>query len=432
MTTDVNTPVEFAVDEGEFDFAELLENYDYDKPKRGDILEGVILSVSEDEVIVDVGVKRDGFVPRRDLERLDDDLRSSLVAGNDIAVYVLRPFNHDDDLIVSINKALEVVDWKRAVEMLGSEELIQGEVSAANKGGVVVNFGRLRGFVPQSQLVSVPRGVHRDALMDAKKELVGSKIPLKVIEVERERNRLILSERAAQTDVRVKRLTDLKEKEGEIVTGRVVSLVSYGVFVDLGTVDGLVHISEMDWTHVDNPGDVVEVGDEIEVRVEEVDVDRERISLSRKAAMPNPWDEILDHYAVGDLVTGTVTKAVDFGLFVELPNGLEGLVHLSQMSSYSPEHPRELVDPGDEVPVRVIEIDTERQRISLSFDKVSTEEEMAWLAERTDEDEAAAAEADATEVDMEAEPEEEAPPEMNAEALESAGDAMDAVEELVS
>jgi len=361
-------------------FGEMLEAYDYDQPRRSDILKGTIMVIDDTEILVDVGLKRDAFVPRTDLDRLPEDLVESLVPGQEIHVFVLRPHNRDGQLIVSINKALQREDWLKAEEIMNSGEVIEASVVGKNRGGLLVNFGRLTGFVPQSHVVAIPRGTHGDQLVDAKADLVGETLSLTVIEVNRRRNRLILSEREARQAARQQRMKELEP--GSVVTGKVVSLVDFGAFVDIGGVDGLIHISNLDRNYVSHPSEVLSMGDEVEVRIDEIDVERERISLNRAVLQPDPWDEIDKYYSIGDLVTGTVSNIADFGIFVEIPHSLEGLVHVSELSTYGVTNPADLVAPGDEILVRILDIDRTQQRISLSVDAVTVAEQEKWLHER--------------------------------------------------
>jgi small subunit ribosomal protein S1 len=367
-------------------FPDLLRKYDYRSPRRGQILQGEVLKVHDDAVLVDVGVKRDAFVPRKDLERLDDTTLEQLEPGAEVKVYVLQPQSRKGDLIVSINKALEHEDWARADDLMHNGETVEAEVTSTNRGGVLVQFGRLQGFVPQSHLTSMPRGRYgsEEERKEVKERLIGRILVLKMIDVDRRRNRLVLSERAARRETRMARMAELER--GQVLTGHVVSLQSYGAFVDVGGIDGLIHVSELAYRRVQHPGDVLSVGDEVEVLVKSVDIERERIGLSRKALLPSPWETIEEDYQVDDLATGEVTKVVDFGAFVALPNGLEGLVHMSRMSSYRVSHPGELVRSGDEVLVRITDIDTERERIALSLDAVSSEEQAQWMEARSEAD----------------------------------------------
>lgn len=361
---------------------EMLESYLYEPPRHGQILKGTIEEMRDDAIIVDIGGKQSAFVARGDLERLSDEMLGKLETGAELNVYVLKP-GSDGEVLVSINKALTLEDWERAAELQEKDETIRVTVNGFNKGGALVDFGRLRGFVPNSQLLVVPRGASREQQEDAKNELIGRSIPVKVIEVNQRRNRLVLSETAARRDQRQELLEGLEP--GQVVTGRVVKIVDYGAFVDIGGVNGLVHISKLDWQHVNHPSDVLTVGEEIEVRIEDVDVERERISLNRQALIPDPWSEIEQSHEIGDLVSGKISSVVDYGVFVELPNGITGLVHVSEMSSTNVASPQKWAQEGDDLLVRIISIDPERKRIGLSVDKVTQQELYDWMTERGEE-----------------------------------------------
>jgi small subunit ribosomal protein S1 len=361
------------------DFADLLDDFDYRRPRRGQILTGEILSVDENEVMVDVGLKRDAVVPRQDLERLEDGILEALERGAMVDVYVMQPWGYDGDLVVSINKALQQAEWQRFKDLLDGGEVIEAEVAGHNKGGLLVDCGFLTGFVPQSHVVSIPRSTSGEDLARAKSDLVGETLTLKVIEIDRQRNRLVLSERKARSAVRRARMAELEE--GQVVDGRVTALVDFGAFVDIGGVEGLIHVSKLDRGYVKDPGEVLSVGDEVTVLVDRVNVEHERISLNREALLPDPWETIDEHHQEGDLVTGTVVRIADFGVFVALPAGITGLLHKSQMSNYGPQ-PEELVRPGDEILVRIISIDHQRKRVGLSLDAVTAEEQEAWMHER--------------------------------------------------
>lgn len=369
----------------EFNFEDLLNQFDYAEPERGQILEGTILSVGRDEIVLDVGLKRDAVVGRKDLVRLDDSLIEDLEPGQLIKIYVLQPYNEEGDLVVSINKALQQEDWSQASELMDNETIIQATVIDQNRGGLLVKFGRLMGFVPNSHLESVPTmNNNSPQLYEAKSGLIGKVLNVKVIQVEMKRNRLVLSERAAQQATRQERLSELSE--GDILEGRVVNLTDFGAFIDLGGVDGMVHISNIDHRHVNHPSDVLSIGDEVTVRIDSIDIERERIALNRKAILPDPWQSFIGKYDLGDLMVGVVTNVVDFGVFVAAEAGAQGLLHTSRMTSLGASHPRDMFREGDEVLVRIVGIDTDQQHIELSIDDVTTQEQENWMYERRDED----------------------------------------------
>jgi small subunit ribosomal protein S1 len=341
----------------------LKEEFSYKQPQRGEIREATILDIGASDILVDLGSKRDGIVPPRDLELLDDSYRADLQVGDQVPVAVLRTQGHQGELIVSINKGLQQADWLRVKKLLDSREIIEAEVTDANRGGVVVSVGRLRGFVPNSHVSSIPRGFYGERLDEAKANLVGTMLWLVVIEVNQQRRRLVLSEREANGERRQALLSALTE--GEVHTGTVRSIVPYGAFVDLGGIDGLVHISEMDWKHVRRPQEVVSIGDEIEVYVISVDRERERISLSRKRLLPDPWLTVTENLNEGQIVQGTVTNVASFGAFVDVGDGIEGLVHVSEMPNG--EETRSSLQSGEQMWVQVLRVDDERHRIGLSM-----------------------------------------------------------------
>jgi small subunit ribosomal protein S1 len=341
-----------------------LENkFRYERPRRGEVREAVILEISENDILVDIGAKRDGVVPRNDLDLLDDAYCEELRVGDRVPVVILRPRGRRDGTIVSINKGLQQRDWLRAADLMATERILDAEVVDWNRGGVLVSFGRLRGFVPNSHLTAIPRGVRGQELREAKSSLLGQNLRLAVIEVNQRRRRLVLSERKANRQRREQALRELTE--GDVRTGTVVNLVDFGAFVDLGGVDGLIHISELDWTHVNHPGDVLSLGDRVEVYVLSVDRERERVGLSRKRLLPDPWHAVTEGLDVGQVVKGDVTNVVDFGAFVDLGQGIEGLVHVSEMPT-GKATPTEL-QPGSPIAVRVLEIEHDRRRIALSL-----------------------------------------------------------------
>ena len=340
--------------------AALLESeYNYTRPQRGDVYEAVVLSISEKDIIVDLGVKRDGIVPRKELELLDDAYRANLQVGDCVPVVVWKESALHDGILVSLKRGQ---DWLRAQDLLESGQVIEAQVTGFNRGGVIVPFGHLRGFVPNSHLTSLPPGLRGERLREAKSELVGQTLSLVVIEVDQQRRRLVLSERAIVG--RRRRQQFLEElAEGQVRTGTVRNLVDFGAFVDLGDMDGLIHISELDWKHVNHPSEVLSVGDEIEVYVLSVDRERERVTLSRKRLLRNPWQRVTATLDEGEVVEGTVTDVVRFGAFVEISEGVEGLIHNSEMPGG--QATRSDLEPGSPVTVRVLEIDEGERQIAL-------------------------------------------------------------------
>lgn len=386
MVTETTDNQNIDTDTDNLSFEELLNSYMYESPTRGQILEGIILEAKHDQIILDVGLKRDAVVTRKDLERLSQEVIEKLQPGKEVLTYVLQPFSGDGELIVSINKALELEDWSIANKLMEADEITDALVIDSNKGGLLVRFGRLTGFVPNSHIESVPPATSTGRMREIKDELVGKKLGLKVIQVETKRNRLILSERAARRAARSERLAEIEV--GQQIMGRVVNLTDFGAFVDIGGVDGMIHISNIDHRHVNHPSDILSVGDEVEVLVDSIDIERERIALNRKAILPDPWNSFTNTYEVNQLLEGVVTNVVDFGVFVAAPGGAQGLVHTSRMETLGASTPRDMFREGDDVLVRIVGIDTEQQHIELSIDDVTLEEQQAWMFRKREESQA--------------------------------------------
>ncbi len=363
---------------------ELLEDETYAPLRRGDIRKGVVLSVTPNFVVMDIRAKREGFVPKRDLDRLDREVREQITVGTEFPVYVLNPEDAEGRTIVSISRGLVQIDWDRAVSFLESQEIWEGRVSGHNRGGLLVSFGRLRGFVPSSHLVGFPRSLPPEEKRQRLIEMLDQTLGLRVIEVDQRRNRLILSERAAYREWREQQqerfLTELRE--GQILSGKVSSLQDFGVFVDLGGIDGLVHISELSWKRVGHPSEVIQVGDEVQVMVLRVDRQRKRISLSIRRTQKDPWKKIEERYTLGQIITGRISRIVTYGAFVEVEEQIEGLVHISELSNDRVGHPGEVIEEGEVLPLRVIRIDAARRRLGLSAQRVTAQEWEEWRAQR--------------------------------------------------
>jgi len=346
-------------------FSDLLDEYLYESPERGQILKATVIDADANEILLDVGLKRDAVVTRKDLNYLDQHVIDQLVPGKETLAYVLQPYNGDGELIVSINKALELENWKKAQEIMDAQETITVTSVGSNRGGVLVRFGRLQGFVPNSHIYT------------NKSNIEGEEIRVKVIEIERRRNRLVFSEREAIFEEKKSRMEEMSV--GDVVTGTVVHITDFGAFIDLGGADGLVHISNIVHQHISHPSAVLSIGQEIEVRIEEIDIERERISLNRKVLLPDPWETFTGRNQIGDLILGRVTNVVDYGIFVAAPGGMEGLVHTSKMQSFNLSHPRDMFQSGDEVIVRILDIDFQRQRVQMDMDSIDQAERVAWL-----------------------------------------------------
>lgn len=378
---------------------EMLDQHDYELPQVGDIRKGIIVAINSQGVIVDLGSKRDGLVQPSDLSKLSEEERQALKVNDEIPVYIVNN-DQPDSVIVSIHMAQLNQDWIDAEALMESGEMIECEIIGYNKGGAIVPFGRLRGFVPASHLTDLTPGMSDRKRQQRLAKLRTEKLPLKIIEVDRRRRRLVLSQREAQKEWEEKRKQELLEnlKEGDVLTGRISGLRDFGVFVDLGGADGLVHISELAWHRIDHPREVVKVGDEINVVVLKVDRDDQRISLSHKNVIANPWDSVEERYHVNQLVEGKVTRILDYGAFAEIEPGIEGLLHVSQLSRGNVENVSEVVKEGETHLLRVVSIDSNRQRIGLSLKAVTAQEQIEWMAQHMAQaeavDEAAVAEAE--------------------------------------
>jgi len=369
--------------------AEMLENYISSHTlERGQIVSGVVVRVTHGEIVVDVGAKCEGIVPERDLERLSEEERDEIHVGDEIYVAVINLEDANGNLILSVSRAQMARDWREARRLLKNQEIVEAKVTACNRGGVIVRFGRVRGFVPGSQL-SAHHKVHQSAGSsgdDRWVALVDQTLRLKVIEVDQQRNRLIFSERAAMREVRESQREHLLEEltEGDVRQGRVVNLVDFGAFVDLGGLDGLVHLSELSWKRVSHPREVVEVGQEVEVYVLSVEQDRQRVGLSLKRLQPDPWASVEKRYQEGQLVEATITRLTKWGAFASIigDEAIEGLIHVSELDQGQVVHPRDVVQPGQIVTVRVISVDGERHRLGLSLKQVVQGEymEQDWEA----------------------------------------------------
>jgi small subunit ribosomal protein S1 len=327
----------------------------------GDIVSGTIVKVDRDEVLLDIGYKTEGVIPSRELSiKHDVDPGEVVSVGDEVEALVLQKEDKEGRLILSKKRAQYERAWGTIEKIKEEDGIVTGTVIEVVKGGLILDIG-LRGFLPAS-LVEMRRV--RDL-----QPYVGKQIEAKIIELDKNRNNVVLSRRAwleqTQSEVRQTFLQTLQK--GQVRSGVVSSIVNFGAFVDLGGVDGLVHVSELSWKHIDHPGEVVEVGQEVTVEVLDVDMDRERVSLSLKATQEDPWQQFARTHAIGQVVPGKVTKLVPFGAFVRVDEGIEGLVHISELAERHVEIPEQVVQVGDSIFVKVIDIDLERRRISLSL-----------------------------------------------------------------
>jgi small subunit ribosomal protein S1 len=364
--------------------ADLLsqDEYSYQRPKRGEIRIGTVVLVGPNEIVVDVGAKREGVLSSQDLQRLSAEERAAISVGDEVSVFIVNPEDRDGNTIVSLFLAQIEKDWQKAEEYNESKQLVEETVIGYNKGGLVVPFGRIRGFVPASQVVGFPRRLSPSQKNERLAQQVGRKLAVQIIEVDRRRKRLIMSEQAAQSEWREQQRRKLMDNlvEGQVVRGVVTSLANFGAFVDLGGTDGLIHISELAWHRVRHPREVAQVGDEVDVYVLKLDRVNSKIGLSLRRLLPDPWSLVDTKYFIDQRVIGKITNITDFGAFAHLEDGIEGLIHISELSDTEIDHPGEVVKRGEQYLLEIIKIEPERQRIGLSLKRVSPDEQDVWRA----------------------------------------------------
>ncbi|HLJ03684.1 MAG TPA: 30S ribosomal protein S1 [Solirubrobacteraceae bacterium] len=331
---------------------------------EGDVVTGHVVRIDNDEVLVDIGYKSEGVIPASELSiRKSVDPSEEVSLGEEVDALVLTKEDQDGRLILSKKRARFEKAWRRIEGAAESGEPVEGTVIEVVKGGLIIDLG-VRGFLPAS-LVDIRRVPNLD-------EYMGQAIETKVIELNRSRNNVVLSRRAVLEEQRKEdreRILD-RLQPGQVVEGTISNIVDFGAFVDLDGIDGLIHISELSWSHVNHPSEILSIGDTVSVKVLDIDRDRQRISLGLKQTQEDPWQRVVDTYNIGDELEGTVTKVVTFGAFVEILDGVEGLVHISELAQHHVENPREIIQPGDTVRVKILEIDSERRRLSLSIKRV--------------------------------------------------------------
>src|SRR5215217_6050467 len=345
---------------------QILPNYDativpFDE---GDVVTGKVVRIDKDEVLIDIGYKSEGVIPNNELSiRKSVDPSEEVELGEEVDALVLTKEDQDGRLILSKKRARFERAWRRIEGAAESGEPVTGSVIEVVKGGLIVDLG-VRGFLPAS-LVDIRRVPNLD-------EYLGQNIETKVIELNRSRNNVVLSRRAVLEEERKEQRQAILERlqPGLVIEGQISNIVDFGAFVDLDGIDGLIHISELSWSHVNHPSEILSIGDTVQVKVLDIDRDRQRISLGLKQTQEDPWQRVVDTYSVGDELEGTVTKVVAFGAFVEILEGVEGLVHISELAQHHVENPREIIQPGDDVKVKILEIDSERRRLSLSIKRV--------------------------------------------------------------
>jgi len=365
---DLETPV-FTLDGPEYIEVDgkQVPNYDITIPifGEGDVVTGRVVRIDKDEVLVDIGYKSEGVIPLNELSiRKSVNVDDEVQLGEMIDALVMQKEDQDGRLILSKKRARFEKAWKRIEAASTAGETVEGTVIEVVKGGLILDLG-VRGFLPAS-LVDIRRVQDLD-------EFMGQKLECKVIELNRSRNNVVLSRRAVleheRREVRQRILDELEP--GKVVEGTISNIVDFGAFVDLDGIDGLIHISELSWSHVNHPSEVLNVGEKVNVKVLDIDRDRQRISLGLKQTQADPWQSVIETYQINDIVPGKVTKVVTFGAFVDIHAGVEGLVHISELADHHVENPREVVNQGDELEVRIIEIDADRRRLSLSLKRVT-------------------------------------------------------------
>jgi small subunit ribosomal protein S1 len=346
--------------------------------RPGEIVKGVVARKRPTEILVDIGAKSEGIVEAKDLGNLSAEELAAIKVGDTIPVFVISVENDQEEahILLSLSQARVEKDWEEAERLFAGGQVIESTVIGNNKGGLIVSFGQVRGFVPGSQLVNAQ--FSGPTKPDRWNQMMGEKLSLKIIEVDRERNRLILSERAAAEEARKNKANLLADiKEGDVRTGRVTSLAEFGAFVDIGGVDGLIHLSELAWTRVSHPREVLKVGEEVKVHVLSVDRDQQRVALSLKRLQPEPWGQVFEYYQINQVVDAVITKLTNFGAFARIDDRIEGLIHISEISHKNITHPREAIAEGQTVQVRIIHIDPDRRRMGLSMKQV--EETENWV-----------------------------------------------------
>ncbi|HAX69554.1 MAG TPA: S1 RNA-binding domain-containing protein [Anaerolineales bacterium] len=351
------------------------ESLSIDLPQAGEIRKGVIASISPNQILISIGAKSEGVVAGRELEQLSQEERDALKVGQEIDVFVISPEDANGNVVLSLKRALEQMTWDNVEKMIADEVVIDTKIIGFNKGGLIAAVGNLRGFIPSSQISAMRRAQSAGDKPEQRwQKMVGQPISVRIIEVDRERRRLILSERAANTESRssMKDRVISELEEGQTYTGRVTSLADFGAFVNINGADGLVHLSELSWDHVAHPKEVLEVGQEVQVKVINIDRDKKRIGLSMRALQDDPWKSRMSKFSVGQLVEGAITRLTKFGAFARLEGDIEGLIHISELSENRVEHPKEVLKEGEVKTLRIIRIDTDQHRIGLSLRKVDS------------------------------------------------------------
>jgi len=373
-SSDNNNQIGTAISTEKTSMDELIEEFLPHKPlKRGEIIDGKIMSINDNGLLIDIGYKSEGFIPTREMKTLVSEEDKEVNVGDEVIAYVVNPETNSGSSVLSIDRARGEQGWRILEKAMQNDESCYGVILSANRGGAVVESEGVQGFIPLSQLVGPSRELFVNGGEPPKDGFIGMKIQFKIIELNRRRNRAIFSERVAleaERQVLKKKLLNTL-KEGDVIKGRIVGVSNFGAFVDLGGADGLIHISELSWGPVKNPEDFVTVGTDMDVYVLKIDRETLKIALSLRRLTPEPWEQIQSGLEIGQTVTGTITKLANFGAFARIEPGVEGLIHISELSYDVVKHPKNVVSEGDKLELQIIRIEPDRKRLGLSIKRLS-------------------------------------------------------------
>jgi len=372
-------------DERELTMDDLLDEYTPSKAlRRGEIIDGKVMRKDEEGLLVNIGYKSEGMVPPREMRTLGEEGLAELSVGDEVITYVIHPEGRQGSSFLSIDRARGEQGWRILEKSMEANETVTGRIVGSNRGGAVVEAEGVQGFIPLSQLVGPARELYVPGGEEPKEGFIGMDVEFKIIELNRRRNRAIFSERSAlQAFKQTQKMRLVQElHEGEIRRGRVAGISNFGAFVDLGGADGLVHISELSWEPVRTPDEIVRVGQELDVYVLKVDRESLKIGLSLRRLQPEPWETVNEKFHVGQVVKGTITKLANFGAFARIGGGIEGLIHISELSTQVVKHPRDVISEGEEVDVCIIRIEPERRRLGLSLKQVRQDDDVPPEEER--------------------------------------------------
>ena len=373
-SSDNNNQIGTATSTEKTSMDELIEEFLPHKPlKRGEIIDGKIMSINDNGLLIDIGYKSEGFIPTREMKTLVSEEDKEINVGDEVIAYVVNPETNSGSSVLSIDRARGEQGWRILEKAMQNDESCYGVILSANRGGAVVESEGVQGFIPLSQLVGPSRELFVNGGEPPKDGFIGMKIQFKIIELNRRRNRAIFSERVAleaERQVLKKKLLNAL-KEGDVIKGRIVGVSNFGAFVDLGGADGLIHISELSWGPVKNPEDFVTVGTDMDVYVLKIDRETLKIALSLRRLTPEPWEQIQSGLEIGQTVTGTITKLANFGAFARIEPGVEGLIHISELSYDVVKHPKNVVSEGDKLELQIIRIEPDRKRLGLSIKRLS-------------------------------------------------------------